>query len=369
MKFAASYSGGKESVLAIHHAIQQGHTPIVLITTFNTDHGRSHFHGLSEELLEAASTALDIPLLLVKTTSAGYANDFENALHKAKAMGAEACVFGDIDIEGHRSWCTQRCESAGITPMFPLWGRERGKVVNEFIDQGFTANITIVNNQHLNDDFLGQELTKDLLAKIERTGADICGENGEYHTFVSAGPIFKYPVVFTLGEKVISGEYAMLRVQKHKYRACYNQCGEDGGIECDFSILADEAACLTGLLHALVSQEELREELHFVCEVIYNLSPAFRGSKTLTADALMRLEAITARHKQKSEALLVLPLGSRVAALSHLLRVKCKGLVRLLCKHKREENKGDELLFDFANQLSGYFYNLACKLNIEIGKN
>jgi len=212
MKFVASYSGGKESAFSVYKAIKQGHTPIALITTFNIDAGRSHFHGVSEEMLSRVSESVDIPLWLVKTSGEEYALNFEKALAQAKEQGAEACVFGDIDIEGHRTWCTEQCEKIGIEPLFPLWGEDRAKVVYDFINSGFAANITVVNTQHLTDNFLGQQLTAEIAKSIAAQGADICGENGEYHTFVSAGPIFKYPVQFSFGEKVVKDNYAMIPV-------------------------------------------------------------------------------------------------------------------------------------------------------------
>ena len=212
MKFVTSYSGGKESALALHKAIQQGHEPIALITTFNTDSERSHFHGLSENVLEAVSNALCIPLWLVRTSGEDYAKSFEAALRRAKEQGADACIFGDIDIAGHLQWCRERCQTIGIEAIFPLWGESRESVVHEVIDSGFVANITTIDARYLRDDFLGQQLTKRLAEQISATGADICGENGEYHTFVSAGPIFGHAVEFSFGNKVVNGDYAMLPV-------------------------------------------------------------------------------------------------------------------------------------------------------------
>ena len=210
MKFAISYSGGKESALSLYRAIKLGHTPILLITTFNADRNHSYTHGIDEAMLSSISDSLGIPYLPVKTTSEEYARDFEKALTHAKNMGAEACVFGDIDIEGHRTWCSERCENVGMEPLFPLWGEDRTTVVHEFIDTGFIANITVVNTKHISDTFLGKQLTKELTNSIAAVGADICGENGEYHTFVSDGPIFNQPVSFEYGEKIREGDYAML---------------------------------------------------------------------------------------------------------------------------------------------------------------
>jgi len=198
MKFAVSYSGGKDSALATYRAIVDGHELVLLITTYSDSDTQSHFHNLKKELLERVSESLGVPLLLVKTDTAGYADNFEAALLNAKEMGAEACVFGDIDFENNRKWMIEKCEKAGLVPLFPLWGQGRRETVYELIDSGFVATITTINNECLTNDFLGQRLTKELAECIAATGADICGENGEYHTFVSDGPIFRTPVAFTL---------------------------------------------------------------------------------------------------------------------------------------------------------------------------
>jgi len=194
MKFAVSYSGGKDSALATYRAIKDGHELALIITTYNESDGCTHFHNLKEVLLERVSESLGVPLLLIKTDTSGYADNFEMALAKAKEMGAEACVFGDIDFEDNRNWWTQKCEEAGLEPLFPLWGQERRGVVYELIDSGFVATITTINSELLSDDFLGERLTKEVAERIAATGADICGENAEYHTFVSDGPIFKMPI-------------------------------------------------------------------------------------------------------------------------------------------------------------------------------
>jgi len=216
MKVAVSYSGGKESALSIYKAVNKGHDPIILITTFNIDADRSHFHGLPEDVLKNASKSLNTPLNLIKTSGEKYEKNFEKALLEAKNQGAEACIFGDIDIEEHLKWCSKRCENVGIEPLFPLWGRSRKSVVHELIDRDFIVNITIVNSKYLSDDFLGQKLTKELADQIAARGADICGENGEYHTFVSDGPIFKQSIDFRFGEKFTKGGYAFLPVLSKK---------------------------------------------------------------------------------------------------------------------------------------------------------
>ena len=209
-KFVASYSGGKDSVLAIHRALQHGLEPVALITTYNTDKGRSWFHGIPDTVLEQVSDSLGIPVWLIRTDGQHYARHFEQALTVAKEQGAEICIFGDIDIEEHRTWCRERCQAVGLEAMFPLWGQNRVDLVHAVIDEGFTATLTVVDTKRLTRAVLGRPLNAETLAVIVGCGADACGENGEYHTFVSDGPVFKHPIPVRFGNTIDENGYAIL---------------------------------------------------------------------------------------------------------------------------------------------------------------
>lgn len=214
--FVASYSGGKDSVLAVHRAIEAGLAPLELITTYNTDIGRSWFHGLPREVLDSVARSTGIPVRLIRTLGEDYTANFETALREAAAKGAQVCVFGDIDIQGHRDWCTARCRAAGLEAVFPLWRQSRKALVYGFIAEGFGAVLTTVDKSRLPADFLGKPLTEETARRIEEAGADICGENGEYHTFVHSGPLFRERVDFSLGEAVGAGRYLSLPIAAGK---------------------------------------------------------------------------------------------------------------------------------------------------------
>ena len=212
-KFVASYSGGKDSILAIYRAVTAGLKPLGLINMFNTDAGRSWFHGMTDDLLHKASESIKIPLSIIKTTGEKYVENYEIALLNAKSKGAEMCVFGDIDLEGHLNWCTARCENTGLIPYFPLFKEERKKAVYEFIDAGFSAIIKIVDTTRLPDRFLGKILSREVVDEIEKSGADICGENGEYHTFVFDGPLFSEKVSYSVKGRMARDKYAVLNIE------------------------------------------------------------------------------------------------------------------------------------------------------------
>ena len=129
-----------------------------------------------------------------------YKTAFEKTLRKWKEQGADACVFGDIDLEAHRAWCTERCEAVGMEAIFPLWLEDREELTYEFIDNGFKTVIKNVRLKDMGSGFLGEVLTKEVVERIKATGSDACGENGEYHTFVFDGPLFRNKIQFETGK-------------------------------------------------------------------------------------------------------------------------------------------------------------------------
>ena len=209
-KCILSYSGGKDSILALYRAAKMGLQPMGLLTTYNTDLGRSWFHGIPDPILRAVSESLDLPVSLIRTGGQAYRKNFVAALQRQRRQGTECCVFGDIDIEEHLEWCTDVCREAGMEAVFPLWKEPRTELVQEFIRLGFISRITVVDTARLNPCHLGKIITDAEIAAIEAEGADACGENGEYHSFVSDGPLFRNPVPFLFGEMQMRGQYAVL---------------------------------------------------------------------------------------------------------------------------------------------------------------
>ncbi|WP_282192619.1 diphthine--ammonia ligase [Romboutsia ilealis] len=212
-KFIMSFSGGKDSILALYRMIKKGYEPIALLTTVKKNQEKSWTHGLGKEFLHRISKSLDIPLLLVECDVNEYERKFEEALIKAKDMGATMCVFGDIDIELHKKWDVDRCKNAGIKAELPLWQQNREDLVYEFIDSGFTTVINKVNLKYMGIEFLGKELNREIIDDIKSTGSDACGENGEYHTFVVDGPLFKNRIDFTNEGIIKDINYAHLNIK------------------------------------------------------------------------------------------------------------------------------------------------------------
>ena len=206
------YSCGKDSALAFYRMISAGHTPVCFIVTYNSAAGRSWFHGVTPDLLDSISKSMHVPIIQCNCTGGSYAAEVERCLRDAKRMGAEAAVFGDIDIEDHLEWNTELCEKTELMCMNPLWLESREELVHEMIDAGFKAVIKCVDVRKLSSRFLGETLNRELAAEIAATGADICGENGEYHTFVYDGPTYRNPIPIKLGEKIDFGSHIVIDI-------------------------------------------------------------------------------------------------------------------------------------------------------------
>ncbi|MDK0795224.1 diphthine--ammonia ligase [Clostridium perfringens] len=214
-KFVVSYSCGKDSTLSLYRMIKAGHNPVALLVTVDKKVLRSWFHGIPDKLLKDVSKSLDIPLVLVASNGKeNYGETFVDALKKIKEeMGAEACVFGDIDLMTHRTWCEDKCEKAGLEAIFPLWEEDREALTYEFIDSGFKTVIKNVKLSILGEEFLGEVLTKDVVERLKAAGSDACGENGEYHTFVFDGPLFKERINFETGDNILTETHGFLDIK------------------------------------------------------------------------------------------------------------------------------------------------------------
>lgn len=200
MKFVMSYSCGKDSTLALHKMLTEGHEAVALIVMCNPDSDRSYFHGADYKMLDKYSKALGIPLLITPTKGEEYHLNMEASLRKAMDMGAEVACFGDIDIEGNRAWCEERCKNVNIKSVFPLWHRDRAENVYELINLGYKCVIKGLKNDLLPRELLGRILDMEAVEVMKKAGIDICGENGEYHTLAVDGPIFKHPLKYKVNK-------------------------------------------------------------------------------------------------------------------------------------------------------------------------
>ncbi|MDY6796210.1 MAG: diphthine--ammonia ligase [Actinomycetota bacterium] len=212
LPFFCSWSGGKDSCLALYHALLEGGSPRYLLTMLRETGDRSRSHGNPVELLHSQARSLGVPIITGSATWEGYEESFLSLLRELRKDGVETGVFGDIDLEEHRRWIERVCSLADIQPFLPLWKRERPSLLREFIDAGFEATIVTVKEGVLPEEFLGKTLDADTVREMEKTGIDLSGEAGEYHTFVSDGPIFDTAVEIAVRRRVLVDGYWFLDV-------------------------------------------------------------------------------------------------------------------------------------------------------------
>jgi diphthine-ammonia ligase len=197
VKVFSSWSGGKECSLATYKAISQGHEVLYLVNFISQDGERSRSHGIKANVLALQAEAIGIPLIQVQTSWEDYEENFKKVVRELQDKGIEGGVFGDMDLEEHRGWVEKVCSEIGIEAFLPLWGIKPEELINELLDLKFKA---IVVATRLDENFLGKVLDKDLVRQMNKFGSHLCGENGEYHTFVTEGPIFKKTLKVTKGE-------------------------------------------------------------------------------------------------------------------------------------------------------------------------
>lgn len=211
---ALSFSGGKDSTLALDRAIRQGFQVNVLVTLYDEASQRVRFHGVPITLIQAQARALGIPLLAYPTTPETFEAVFLQALHDLRQQGITTLIFGNIHLADVRAWYEERTQAAGLLHREPLWGEPPEKLVREFLVRGYAAVLTCIEEAHANPDWLGAPLTEELIQAFEQAGIDPCGERGEYHTFVYAGSLFSSPLAFRLGERISLSGFQLIDIQE-----------------------------------------------------------------------------------------------------------------------------------------------------------
>jgi len=202
-----SWSGGKDSALALREILEIGELEIAaLLTTVTADYDRISMHGVRRTLLERQADSLGFPLEIVSISKDSANEEYEanmrRVLTKHLADGVSSVAIGDVFLEDVRQYRERNLAKIGMKGIFPLWRRDTRELVHTFIDLGFKGVITCVDSQALSNDFAGRALDRQFVDALPPL-VDPCGENGEYHSFVYDGPIFREPIRHTVGEVVL----------------------------------------------------------------------------------------------------------------------------------------------------------------------
>jgi uncharacterized protein (TIGR00290 family) len=215
MNVAVAWSGGKDSCLACYKAIKAGHNVFSLFIMM-ADENKSNFHLISSSLLDFQSNALGFPIIKQITSPDMYETNFKKVLFELKNKGVEGLVSGDVyDITLHeKGWLDRICREVGLTPVKPLWHLDTKQILTEFINEGFKAIVVRVKSAVLGLEWLGREINQKFFKDLLELGTiDPCGENGEFHSFVTDGPIFRNKIKITESEKTTKNGYGWLKIK------------------------------------------------------------------------------------------------------------------------------------------------------------
>jgi len=220
MKVIASWSGGKDGCFACYKALAEGHKVSYLVNFISREFRRVSFHGTRAHLISRQAQAIGIPLVqyTVPPDMSLYEQTFKKAVSVLKRKGIEGMVFGDIYLQEHKDWIERVCGELGITPLLPLWGMASERVLSDFIGAGFEAVIVSAKSDIFDEKWLGQRIDHSSLFSLkkleEEKGLDVCGEQGEYHTLVVDGPLFRKRVQVTYGDRVQRNGYWFLDIPR-----------------------------------------------------------------------------------------------------------------------------------------------------------
>lgn len=205
-----SYSGGKDSSLALHKLKENKEWEVArLLTTANRTYDRSSMHGVRMSLFEQQAASIGLPLDIVwldpEDGGEGYATKMTKALKAYKEDGLQTIAFGDLYLEDVRAYREKMNTTIGLYSFFPVWGIPTKDFAQEFIEKGFKAIVVCVDTTQLSASFCGREFNQQFLEELPE-GVDWCAEKGEFHTFCYDGPIFDSPIAFSIGEQVLRDE-------------------------------------------------------------------------------------------------------------------------------------------------------------------
>jgi len=206
-KVILSWSGGKDSALALYELEKtESYEITALLTTVTQGYDRISMHGVQRILLERQAECLGFPLEKVFISKDSSNEDYESKMREVLAKyvtaGVRSAVFGDIFLEDLRRPREDNLSKMGMKGIFPIWRRDTRELAHTFIDLGFSAVITCVDSSVLDKTFIGRAFDESFLSQLPST-VDPCGENGEFHSFVYDGPIFREPILHTKGEVVL----------------------------------------------------------------------------------------------------------------------------------------------------------------------
>lgn len=202
-------------MFALYRFLQDSqNSAVALVNMCDVEGVKSRSHGITSALIREQSQCMGIPIIQQGVGEKGYEYHFKKVIaNLVETQGVTAGVFGDIYLQQHRDWIERVCSEVGVTPIFPLWGMETHQLLHDFIEADFKTVTVSIRSDLLADSWLGRTIDKAFLVEISQLdGVDPCAENGEYHSFVYNGPLFKSEVKYSLGDIYSEGNHNFIQV-------------------------------------------------------------------------------------------------------------------------------------------------------------
>jgi len=216
MSYIASWSGGKDSCLACYKAMLSGYDIRCLVNFVSKEYGRVSFHGTEVGLIQLQAESIGTSLCQKETTGDCYEEQFKAAVRSLIPRGIKGMVFGDIYVQEHKDWTERVCAEVGIEAVEPLWGRKAEDILSNFIDAGFEAVVIGAQSSLIDAEWLGRRVDRDFIEYLKSRNICPCGENGEYHTLVTGGPIFSRGIKIVETRTVSRGGYWFLDTYRYE---------------------------------------------------------------------------------------------------------------------------------------------------------
>ena len=213
--YRSSWSGGKDGCFACYLAINQGYKISHLVNSVSKEYQRVSFHGTEKRIVQLQSQAVGIPVLQKETSFGNYERDFKEAVRSLLNEDVKGMVFGDIYNDEHLKWVEGVCADLGIEAIEPLWGKGTDDVISEFLDAGFEAVVVGAQASLIDEEWVGRGVDRDFMNYLKAKDIDLCGENGEYHTLVVNGPLFKGKIEITESRTIRRDNYWFLDTKKY----------------------------------------------------------------------------------------------------------------------------------------------------------
>jgi uncharacterized protein (TIGR00290 family) len=219
LRLVCLWSGGKDSCLALYKIKRQGYKIISLLNFVSKDTHTSRSHGLKSELIRYQAKLMNIPLIQSEVESGKYNQTLKTVINKLKrTFKIQGIVFGDIYLAGHKEWAEEICQKLKMQQIMPLWRCKTQRLIQEFIKYGFEAIIVSIKKEIMNPAWLGCKIDENFIPKLSQLPQKIdpCGEEGEFHTLVTNGPLFKKPLQLLKTRNILRNNHWQLEILSWK---------------------------------------------------------------------------------------------------------------------------------------------------------